>query len=337
MLDRILNKAYRKYYIIAIVICMIAVIIIFRYINKKKVVTFTVSEDITSLCLWDDKLIGLTKDGNLIEYDQTGKERKTNQTNIRYICPNGRLIIKNDGTIITDLDKTTYEGKVIGKIPGAISGDTTKSFDLIFIVTENGELYYHDGDSKMITFQYTEPIEGWKRVEYYKNVKKAAINDSGLSLFIINGEVYSTWDIINTKSSINKVSKNYIITDIVVSVYSALFLDEQGNVYELYQSMRTDDSFYQPQKVEQINNAAKVYAVGGQRAVITKDNKVYLWKKERIHEGKELKYEYYYGEISNTEWDDILLDGHDYFYAIKDNKVSKIPMTNYCKSSKIRW
>lgn len=300
-----------------------------------KVVTFTIADNTVSHYVYNDHFLALTKDGTLYVYDKHGKQMLTNQTDICFINTYGDLLfIKNDGSIISDINEDTYEGTVIGKIPGAVSG--CKCYSTV-IVTDKGELYFRDREGgSPFKFRDTEQLDGWIKINDVKEVTKAVIagDSASTALFILNnkGEVYCCSDYSSYGGdTLMKLSEDYIITDISQCCDTFFLLDDQGNLYEFGNDIRKQYwHLDQITKLERFKNIEKLTTSFGQGTVITANQQVFVWQKKKVFFGKACEWELRFGELLEQGWDEIVPASEDYIYVIKDRVASRIPTHTIC-------
>lgn len=315
-----------------------SILIFFGIMQYKKIrerdITFRIAGDIISYATRGDDLIGLTESGTLIVYDNKGKEKKTIPSDIIYLSQSGYLFyIKKDGSIVTNIDDN-FNGEVIGKIPGAVSGCFW--YDMFAIVTDKGELYFRADEEILFQFNNSIIVDGWTKINDVSDVKKALLvrNSGENALMILNkkGEVYfSVRDKLLKGPSFNKISEDVNIVDISNDALSFLMLDDQGNVYEMGRSMFSEQYSYidHMSKVNSLCNVMKISSDHGLGAALTIKGDVYIWGIRDFTKGKAYYFRTIFETLFDEEYENIIAS--KYLYAIKGDKVRRINYESHFK------
>lgn len=314
--------------IITIIACIIvATCLIRNHIElKNREITFQIDKDAASFSSNGDDLICLTSDGRVITYDKNGKEKVSNQTEVKYISEIGELlIIKNNGSIISNIDEE-LNGDIIGNIPGAKSGFAWRS--MAVIVTESGELYFHtDIPEIQFDFQETEEIDGWVKVKDISNVKKAYI--SGTSDFRVlyvltnDGDLYATATQYFFRGCMHNISESLRIDDISISRETLLMIDDHGNTYQVGGGIFSRSSYYDTvDKIDQLTDVKEISTGYYQGAVITTKEEILVWNVHVNYEGKSCDETTLLGRIPDDKWENLIIS--NYLYLIKGSFVKRI-------------
>ena len=301
-----------------------SILIFFGIMQYKKIkerdITFPIEGDIISFSTRVDCLIGLTTNGELVEYDRNGKKKAINQADVKYISDFGELfLIKSDGSIVINLDDN-YNGNIIGKIPGATSGCVWS--DMIVIVTDEGELFFYtDNPEVSFDFKNIETIDGWTKVNDVSNVTKAYVyrNSGNETIFTLNtqGEVFCIGtNNIFEDSFFHKTSEDLQVVDISSQGTTLLILDEQGNVFQIGENIIANYSYLNEiEIIEKLSSVKKLSTSYVQGAALTSQGEVYVWRKEGYGKGKAWIERTAFEKVLDGDWENVIISNYLYVFS----------------------
>lgn len=284
---KIIKKVFLFSGFIAVVIALLL-----TYINTKRIKEYTAPtkeyiapKDATcfSAEIMDEcHLYGFSNDGSIYTYSYEASEpsKQVGDENLIFYKNKGRsLIIKQDGTIF--LDQTGgFNGKKIGKVPGAIMGDFSEHH--VAVVTKDGELFmYGENKNGEIGQEGTVILNQFTKINNIPYVRKVVCGEIYSCILSSEDELWISGKLgTNQWELFTKQTTTYPIKDVDGGEYTIFYLDTMGDLYCFgtypieYESLNG--------KVEGLSNIQFISVARGNTAVIDKEGNIYYIRSDQI-------------------------------------------------------
>lgn len=227
------NKIKKKYIVVFLLSILVIILITMSTPNNKP---FEIMDDI--------KFYSTLPDGNLYGLTEKGKVYCCNinnniidvlfeESDIIYLGGRDRsLIIHRDGSVYID-EVGGLGGTFIGKVEGAVNGDTSSSHTAI--VTDDGKLYVHgyegSTDWNKLGTGNKFNLDQFQLIELPQKIIKVDCGRTNTFVLTESGELFWTGDMSGKFGyTFAKYDINKQIKDIQSNDTSFFLLDENGNV-----------------------------------------------------------------------------------------------------------
>lgn len=332
----------KRKYIILIFIILILIFIVILYINRPINKLFYLEADICNFISSMDSsndMLAITDNGKIYcyNYDNSNVKVILEESDIVFYKRNGHsLIIHKDGSIYIDKEGG-FEGKLIGKIEGAVSGDITLIHAAI--VTNTGELYmygnnmYGGNEYNILGTLDRNNISKFEKITTTDNVLKVVCCPSQTYLLTDTGNIYMAGNLFKLKhKEFKKLDCSEYITDICRNDQILFVLNNIGDVYEIGNSFEYFNGglFY---KQSNLKDIVAISANTKNAAAVDRNGRLYFW-------GKNVDKYYDIGKMEPKLIKGIknALDVYcteDYAYIIKNDNILAVPIYRQNKVIKL--
>ncbi len=277
-----------------------------------------------------ENLYGLTDNGKIYSYNHKKRKVETlvDKSDIIFMKIGSQsLIIHKDGSIY--VDKTGgFEGELIGKIEGAVSGDTISSHTAI--LTDKGHLYMYGYNERgrdeynILGTDKNHKLDQLTLIELPEAIVKVDCGTEYTALLSEEGKLYTTGRFGLEKNSIfTENVQEEVIVDLQSNKQSVYALKTNGEIVRVNNYHAEDFSVSEFREVEnEVFVSLSVAAVNG--LCVNSEGELFYWGRDIYkpdvrdsHRAKKMD------GISNAE--EVYCVGF-YAYVIQSDKIICVPL-----------
>jgi len=276
-----------------------------------------------------NNLYGITEDGDIYSFNyRNTAELIIEQSEIIFYKKNRdiSLIINKDGSIYLD-ETGGFGGKLIGKIEGAVRGDTTTIHTAI--VTDKGQLFmygnnmYGGDEYNILGTGEINKLEEFQEIPILNNITQVIFGCANTYVLTKSGDIFMSGEEGNLRyTKFQKFDTTEKIINICGNENSVFALSQQGEVYEFgYLTLRFRGGLFD--KVENLEEIGSISVASSNAAGLTKDGELYCWGRD-IYKRNTMEY-MEPTKIGNFSDAVEIYCTEDYIYVISKDNIICVP------------